>query len=39
VCSNAPRDFTCSNLQEACTTSSDCCLATAQCIGGFCAGE
>jgi hypothetical protein len=38
VCSNAPPDGgACSQLQEKCTTASDCCDTAARCIAGFCA--
>ena len=32
-----PDQQTCSNIDEKCTTSADCCDVRAKCIGGFCA--
>jgi hypothetical protein len=37
VCSNAPPSNHCSQPQEKCATSADCCDATNLCVNGFCA--
>ncbi len=36
VCSDEPPNHTCSELQEKCETTSDCCDGIASCVGGFC---
>ncbi|MBL8957672.1 MAG: hypothetical protein JNK82_43255 [Myxococcaceae bacterium] len=36
VCSDRPPNYTCSQTQEVCTQSSDCCRADNACVGGFC---
>lgn len=37
VCSEAPPDATCSEVQERCEARADCCDPTHNCINGFCA--
>jgi len=36
VCGAQPPQYSCSGVQEKCTTSTDCCDAKHSCIGGFC---
>jgi hypothetical protein len=36
VCTNAPPNSSCSQLEEKCTTSANCCDVTNVCINGFC---
>ena len=37
VCGAKPPQYSCSGLQEKCSTSVDCCDKSQSCIGGFCA--
>jgi WD40 repeat protein len=36
VCGAKPPEYSCSGLQEKCSTSADCCDKSHSCIGGFC---
>jgi hypothetical protein len=36
VCTNAPPNNTCSMVGDKCTTSTDCCVSSDLCVGGFC---